>query len=90
VTAHTSKHEASFADHVIDRAARVLELLLARAQRGFGRAELHIHAWRTGRDAETLDWVADIERRADTGALEEQVIPPELLLKYLDDARSSS
>jgi len=78
------------ADLALDAAARLTESALAAGHRVLGRAELHVHAWRAGRDEGTVAWVADIQQRSHDGTLAEQAIDLSVLQKYADEARSSS
>lgn len=90
MTSNISHQRKVPVQQVIDAAARATEAMLSVGHRALGRAELHVHAWRLGRDPQIVDWIADIEREAADGYLATQAVEPELLKKYISAERPAS
>jgi len=75
-------------DRVVDGLAHAAESSLAVGHRLLGRAQLHVHAWRVGRDPSLAAWVHDIERRGASGEIAAHGVDFDLLRKRIDADRS--
>jgi len=87
---HASQHQSSSAQQAVDAAARLAESALAVGHRALGRAELHVHAWRAGRDASTAAWVDEVQRQGADGTLADHAADPDLLRKYISEDSAAS
>ncbi len=90
VNTHAHRPSGSTSTHMVDAAARVAETALAASRTALTRAELHLHAWRVGRDPSTAAWIRDIEQRGAEGTLAHDAIDPDVLREYINEDRNAS
>jgi len=89
MTTPATQHSNSPAATVLDAAASAVEHVLAFGQGVLGRAELHVHAWRMGRDEGTAAWVREFEQRGSTDELPGDAISPAQMQAFIDATRDS-